>query len=173
MNSLKILSIASELPSQKVSSKDILNKIEYRISEKTSEMLQAMDIENRYAVVDEYPKYLVGESDRKLFVGVNELGANSIKRCLGQFHHHSNIGLFIALTNTAERPFPCMAYEIISKVDESLLPRNINIINMQNQGCSTLIKAFELAHYYLQTFPNKQVMICVIRGTYSDVSPSY
>lgn len=161
MSSLQILSIASELPGQKVASKDILNKIESRVSNKTSEMLEAMDIEHRYVVVDEYPKYLVGEKDRRLLAGVNELGANSIKNCLDKFQHQSNIGLFIAVTNTAERPLPCMAYEIVSKLDEGLLPRNINIINMQNQGCSALIKAFELAYYYLQTFSNKQVMICV------------
>ncbi len=161
MSSIEILSIASEIPEQKVNSKDILNKIESKISMKALEMLQAMDIETRYSVVDNLPSYLVHEEQRKLLAGVNELGASSIKKCLEKSPHDYNIGLFIAVTNTAERPLPCMAYEIISMLDEDMMPRDINVINMQNQGCSALIKAFEMASYYLQACPHKQVMICV------------
>lgn len=161
MSSIEILSIASVIPDQKVDSKDLLNRIESKISSKAVEMLHAMDIETRYSVLDNYSDYIAHEGKRNLLAGVNELGTNSIKKCMEKVTHDYNIGLFIAVTNTAERPLPCMAYEIVSMIDEDMMPRDINVINMQNQSYSVLIKAFEMASYYLQACPDKQAMICV------------
>lgn len=161
MGSLEILSVASDLPQQCVASKDLLNKASGHLSTQVIDILQSMDIDKRYSVVENYPQYLAGEEQRKLMSGVNELGANSIRKCLAQFPHDLDVGLLIAVTNTAEKPLPCMAYEIISMMDNDMMPHDINIINMQNQGCSALIKAFEIASYFLQSHPHKHVVISV------------
>lgn len=161
MGSLEILSVASDLPQQCVASKDLLDKASGHLSTQVIDMLQSMDIDKRYSVVENYPQYLAGEEQRKLMSGVNELGANSIRKCLAQFPHDLDVGLLIAVTNTAERPLPCMAYELISMMDDDMMPHDINIINMQNQGCSALIKAFEIASYFLKAHPHKHVVISV------------
>lgn len=172
MGSIEILSVASAVPQQNVSSKDLLNKASAHISAQAMEMLQTMDIEKRYSVVDDYPSFLTGEKNRALLTGTNELGVESIKKCIEKFPNDLDIGLFITVTNTAERPLPCMAYELISMVDDDYLPHNVNVINMQNQGCSALIKALELASYYLQANSKKQVMICVSEAHTAMMSPA-
>lgn len=172
MGSIEILSVASTVPEQHVASKDILNQASKKVSPQALEMLEQMDIENRYSIIENYPEYLCGKCERKIMIGVNDLVINSINKCVARFGHDLNIGLLIAVTNTAERPLPCMAYEILSKTEDNLLPHDINIINMQNQGCSALIKAFELASYFLQANPDKQVVVCVGEAHTAMVSPT-
>lgn len=172
MGSIEILSVASAVPEQLVASKDILNYASQKVSQPTLEMLEQMDIQNRYSIIENYPEYLCGQCDRKIMVGVNDLVLDSMTQCVARFPHDLNVGLLIAVTNTAERPLPCMAYEILSKTENSLLPHDINIVNMQNQGCSAMIKAFELASYFLQANPEKHVIVCVGEAHTAMISPA-
>ncbi|WP_242604521.1 hypothetical protein [Legionella gresilensis] len=157
---IRIESIATALPSQYISSEDFVNKLDGYITDGVAEMLQSMAIKNRYSVVENYPDYLAGKVKRNLTTDVNGLAVESIHKCLAKAKCES-LGLFIAITNTAVRPLPCTGYEILSLVSSDLIPRDVNVVNMQNQGCSVLIKALEIGHDYLASHPDKKVLITV------------
>ncbi|KTD66290.1 3-oxoacyl-[acyl-carrier-protein] synthase III C-terminal domain-containing protein [Legionella spiritensis] len=171
MAAVNIMSIASEVPDQRVLSEDIINAMEGKVSNGVADMMKNMDIRQRYSVVEDYSRYLSGKKERKLISNVNQLAVKSIHKCVNAVKEKLDISLFIAITNTALRPLPCMAYEIMSMIDETIIPRNTNVINMQNQGCSTMVKALEIAQNYLKLDENKQVMI-TIAETHTAMCPA-
>lgn len=173
MAAISILNIASDVPPNKIDSDTMLDSVSDRISDQTLKMFQSMDIDSRYSVLDKYEKYICGERPRKLISGVNELAANSVIKCVEKTTTKLDIGLFISITNTASRPLPCTAYEVISKLGSDVFPHDVNIINMQNQGCSALVKALEVASYYLSANPDKQVMINVAEAHTAMFEPAF
>lgn len=158
---IKIESIATAIPPQSIATEILLNDLGRFTSDAVVEMIQSMAIENRYSVVFDYSKYLIGERKREIIADVNMLAVESIHKCLDNDVNCQSICLFIAITNTAARPLPCTGYEILSMVSADLIPREVNIINMQNQGCSVLIKAMEIANDFLTCHPDKKVLITV------------
>ncbi|WED43220.1 3-oxoacyl-[acyl-carrier-protein] synthase III C-terminal domain-containing protein [Legionella cardiaca] len=161
MHDIDIVSIASVVPEQAVLSSEIIKEANGNISPEVRTMFDAMAIHQRYSVVEDYPRYLSGKKQRALIQDINELAVDSIHRCINATDKALNIGLFITITNTAMRPLPCMAYEVIAKINPTILPREVSVINMQNQGCSTLVKAIEIAQSFLATNLGKQALITV------------
>lgn len=161
MGSIHFESIATAIPPQKITSSDIINRASDFVSDEVIEMMGNMQIDTRYSVVDNFVDYLTGNIERKLITDVNALAVESIESCLERAKNSSDVGLLITITNTAARHLPCMSYELIAMTSPELIPRDINSINMQNQGCSVLVKAFEVASWYLKANPNKQVLITV------------
>ncbi|WP_255305219.1 hypothetical protein [Legionella jamestowniensis] len=109
MKAVDILSIASVVPEQSVSSQEIIREANGNLSPEIHNMLDSMFINQRYAVVDDYPRYLTGKKPRKLIEDINELAVKSIHKCVDAANKTLDICLFITVTNTALRPLPCMA----------------------------------------------------------------
>lgn len=160
MNAVNIVSIASVVPEQVVTSAEIINQASGIVSNDVINMMESMSIKQRYSVVEDYANYLTGRRKRNLITDINELAVKSIKKCIESANKKLDICLVITITNTAMRPLPCMAYEIIAKTDESIIPRDVSVINMQNQGCSALVKAIEIARFFMAN-TRKQALITV------------
>ncbi len=161
MGSIQIESIASSVPPQNISSQDFINKASNIASDQVIDMMAHMNIESRYSVIENYVNYLSGEVDRNLIHNVNDLALQSIESCIEHAKEPLDIGLFITITNTAARPLPCMAYELIAMTSPQQLPRDVCVVNMQNQGCSVLVKAIEMALCYMQANPGKHALITI------------
>lgn len=159
--SINIISTSISLPEQKITTKEIVQKLNSFVSEEVLKMVQSMGIKNRFSVIDNYAKYLVGKKRRYVLTDTSRMAVYAIERCLSQEASRNDIGLYISITNTALRPLPCTGYEVISQINPDLLSRKVNIINMQNQGCSVLIKAIDISHDYLKCHPDKKVLISV------------
>ncbi|WP_094092238.1 3-oxoacyl-[acyl-carrier-protein] synthase III C-terminal domain-containing protein [Legionella clemsonensis] len=172
MKAVDILSIASVVPEQSVSSHEIIHEANGHLSDEVHNMLGSMFINQRYAVVDDYPRYLAGKKPRKLVEDINELAVKSIYKCVDSINKALDICLFITVTNTALRPLPCMAYEVIAKVNPAVLPRDVSVINMQNQGCSSMVKAIEIAQSFLIANPGKQALITIAEAHTAMVPPT-
>lgn len=172
MKAVDILSIASVVPEQSVSSQEIIREANGNLSPEIHNMLDSMFINQRYAVVDDYPRYLTGKKPRKLIEDINELAVKSIHKCVDAANKTLDICLFITVTNTALRPLPCMAYEVIAKVNPAILPREVSVINMQNQGCSSMVKAIEIAQSFLITNPGKQALITIAEAHTAMLPPT-
>lgn len=171
MSTVNIAAIASALPEQLVLSSDIINQFNGSISNNVADMLEMMSIDQRYSVVEDYAKYISGKNERKLIENINQFAVRSIEKCLNSFQGDADICLVIAITNTASRPLPCMAYELLALAGEALIPRHVNVINMQNQGCSTMVKAIDLARCYLTVHHNKHVLITMAEAHTAMVPP--
>ncbi|CEK11906.1 3-oxoacyl-[acyl-carrier-protein] synthase III C-terminal domain-containing protein [Legionella hackeliae] len=170
MKAIDILSITSVVPEQTVSSQEIIHEANGHLSTDVHSMLASMEIDQRYFVVEDYPRYLSGKIPRRLIENINDLAVKSIYKCANSIKKEVNICLFITVTNTAMRPLRSMAYQIIAKVDPTILSREVSVINMQNQGYSSLVKAIEVAQSFLTTNPRKQALIRVAE-THTAMSP--
>ncbi|CUI16880.1 3-oxoacyl-ACP synthase [Candidatus Protochlamydia naegleriophila] len=154
-----ISSIATFIPECKTSTDELIDKFKDCLSEELQMTLNRLGVLNRYSIIKNFPDYLSGKIERQLIDSTTSMATKAILKCLEKSKQGSkDLGLLIAITNTANRPLPCMAFEIVSELGD-LIPHDINIINMQNQGCAVLLKAIELASCYLVANPDKTVMI--------------
>ncbi len=158
---INVVAIATAVPEQVILSEEIINELKGQLSDGTLEMLEHMCVNQRYSVIEDYPKFMSGKKERKLICDVNKLATDSINNCVELAKDQLNIGLFIAITNTASRPLPCTAFELAGLVDSTIIPRDANILNLQNQGCSIMVKALEVAQMYLALHEDKQVLITI------------
>lgn len=158
---INVVSIATAVPEQVILSEEIINELNGQLSDGTVEMLEHMCVNQRYSVIEDYPKFMSGKKERKLICDVNKLATDSINNCVELVKDKLNIGLFIAITNTASRPLPCTAFELAGMIDNTIIPRDANILNLQNQGCSIMVKALEVAQLYLALHEDKQVLITI------------
>lgn len=158
-----IVATATYVPDNPVSSPELLDILPQ------AETLRKLGIENRYSVIQDYAKYLVGEKKREMICTLTDMLCASAEKCLQKTGlSPESLGLFIAITNTAGRPLPCPAYEVVSR---GLLPHDIPIANMQNQGCSAFLKASELAGHYLKSNPDRYVLISAAEAHTGFVPP--
>jgi 3-oxoacyl-[acyl-carrier-protein] synthase III len=155
---ISLLSIATAVPDNVVETDAMLSVLSSKLTSELKDIISHLGVKQRYSVVEDYPNYLNKTASRKLISSTSKLAAQAIQRCIEKHPNPTNIGLLIAITNTADRPLPCLSYELINEFSE-LLPRGINTINMQNQGCSVLLKAVDIARCYLALNPEQQVLI--------------
>ncbi len=120
-----------------------------------------LGVDRRYSVVDDYIGFIAGKTSRRLIDDTSSMATAAAKKCLVQADIvPDQIGMLIAVTNTANRQLPCMAYEVMANLGRAKAT-SINVVNLQNQGCSALLKAIDLANQYLTLNPKKLVLIAV------------
>lgn len=157
--SCNIISTAKAIPYNLVSTNNMLSALGERVTPNLLTTISHLGVKNRNSAVYHFSEYLSGNIKRKLLTNTTELGTRAVKDCIESANiNSSNINLLISITNTANRHLPCFGYEVLSNLPE-LFPRDINIINMENQGCSVLLKAFEIAQKYLAADPSKYAVV--------------
>lgn len=163
-NRSAVLSIATYVPENPVSTEGMLQAFGERVSPDLADTLRRLDIVNRYSIVEDFPAYISGNRERALNSSTTELALRAADKCLAQFDHRERpIGLMLVATDTSDRPLPCFGYQLLAEL-EGRVSRDINVVNMQNQGCSVLPKMFEMAGYYLQANPEKSALIVASEG---------
>jgi len=159
-----IIASATAVPQSSASTTGLFSALSGRISDELHASLNQLGVNHRYSIIDDYPNYLAGNVKRQLLSNTTELGVQAVKECIESSRiDPSQICLLISITNTANRHLPCFGYEILSQLSP-LLPSHINVINMQDQGCSVLLKGVEIAQHYLQSNPAKYVVIVASEG---------
>jgi|GEM_PF-364860 predicted naringenin-chalcone synthase len=154
-----IISSAIAVPDNSVSTVNLFSSLAEKMTDELRFSINQLGVDHRYSIIKDYPNYVAGNVERELLTNTTELGVQAIKECITSSKiDPSQICLLISITNTANRHFPCFGYEIISKLSD-FLPSHINLINMQDQGCSVLLKGVEIAQHYLQSDPTKYVLI--------------
>lgn len=154
-----IVSIGTFVPDNLVTTEDMIAKLDKKLSADLKESLHNLSIKQRYSIVKNLSNYLAGNYPRELISNTTDLAVNAIKNCLEKVaYKKEDIGLLIAVTNTQNRLMPCLSYEIINELNQ-IIPNDINSLNLQNQGCSALLKAVDMAQSYLHNNPQKLVII--------------
>lgn len=152
------------VPNNCVTTEEILSKLSHKMSDNLIETIQGLMVDQRYSIVNGYADYLDSPIIRELIDTTTSLAKKATFKVIENSKvKPEDIGFFIAITNTPDRLMPCMAYEIVAE-SGNLLPRDICVANMQSQGCSTLLKALELAKYYIKSNPTKCVVIVASEG---------
>ena len=156
-----MISIGQYVPPNKVSTEDIVDVIKSRLTDELIASIKKIGVKTRYSVVENYCEYLSGQCDRKLLSSTTQMAVNAVKDCFRNMPNTSKrIGMIMAITNTANRPLPCFGYEVIGALGGKI-PHDVNVVNMQNQGCASMIKAFDIASDYIKLHPDRLVLVFV------------
>jgi 3-oxoacyl-[acyl-carrier-protein] synthase-3 len=155
---INLLSSATSLPPHQISTKKLISSLGHKLSPELIKMINALGVEHRYSTLENYPAFLAGEDMRPTTSATN-LGVNAALRAIQMWNGDpGRIGLLIAATNTPAQLLPCLASEMMANMHDTL-SRSINTVSMQAQGCSVLLKAVEVARWYLLGNPNKIALV--------------
>jgi predicted naringenin-chalcone synthase len=158
---VNLISTGQYVTPNKVLTDDIVQCIKSRLSDELLASISKLGVTARHSVIDNYCDYLAGHCDRKLISSTTLMAVNAVRDCFERMPATSKqIGMIMTITNTANRPLPCFGYEVIGAL-EGDIPHDVNVINMQNQGCAAQIKAFDIASDYLKLHPNKLALLVV------------
>ncbi len=154
-----ILSIATYLPGAPVTTPELMDTLNGSMSDELKESVMRLQIDARHSILKDYAGWMQGKCPPEFAETTTDLAQKATELCLKQSDcDPSQIGMLIALTNTSDYHFPCLGYQLITRMEERF-PKHPNVVNMMNQGCSVLLKAFELAHDYLILHPDQKVLI--------------
>lgn len=154
-----ILATATDNPTRRVTTSEMLEAFGERISPSLRQSILHLGIEERHSIIENFLEFILGKENRVLSTDTTRLATEAIRKSLLQYPvEKEKIGLLVTITNSANRMMPATSFEVIAELGESI-PHNINSLNMQNQGCSALLKAFEIAGYYLQANPGKVALV--------------
>lgn len=158
MSNASILSIASHVPGKPYSTKEMLNSVSSYATDQFAEILQDLGVLHRHSIVEDYDSFLVGKKDRKLIATTTSMATEAAKKCFKNFNQAVDVGLLVAATNTPDRHLPCIGSELICTLRD-YIPQDINIANLQGEGCAVLLKGVDIAKNYLAVHPNKHVLL--------------
>lgn len=159
MSKVGIVGVEKYVPGDVINTKEMLDSFSGRFSRDLRFSLKATGAANRYSVMKNYPQYLSGQANREFQDDTNTMLVKVIEKLHTKHaHKFKDIGLFLSATDTANRPMPCTAYEVVASLKENYFEK-ANIINIQNQGCSVLLKMVDIARDYIAMHPGKYVLL--------------
>ncbi|CAN7667460.1 hypothetical protein LJR230_005074 [Trinickia sp. LjRoot230] len=152
------------LPGEPISTQSLLDGLDGRVSATLGDSVRNMEIINRYSIIADYPGYVCGRAKRDFTYSATGLAIAATQRCLDSWDGDTDqIGLVIAATNSADRPLPCLGFELLAGFP-GRLPDDANVLNMQNMGCSSLIKALDIARTFIALNPGKKVVVVAVEA---------
>jgi 3-oxoacyl-[acyl-carrier-protein] synthase-3 len=121
-------------------------------------MVHRLGVEKRHSVYANYADVLFRGASPERTSSASRMGTDVARRCLQSAGSNpGDIGILIACTQSPSRLVPGLAPELMALVDE--LPRDILHLSLQGQGCSTLLKAIDVARLFLLANPTKRALI--------------
>jgi 3-oxoacyl-[acyl-carrier-protein] synthase III len=156
---MNLLSINTSLPEHAFSTAELIEAFDGRLSTDLQKTIKNMGVENRHSVVSNFPEAITKGAGFNYTTSTTDFACKAANRCIEESNIASeDIGLLITVTNTQSYILPGLAYSLQAQMRDILSPA-INIINMQGSGCSALLKAIELANWYLQINTNKSALV--------------
>ncbi|MCP4264114.1 MAG: hypothetical protein GY777_00815 [Candidatus Brocadiaceae bacterium] len=156
---MDLLSINTSLPENAFSTTELIEAFNGRLSADLQNTIRNIGVENRHSVVSNFPEAITKGTEFDYSTSTTDFASSAAGNCIENANiAPEEIGLLIAVTNTQSYILPGLAYSLQSQMRGILSPE-INLINMQGSGCSALLKAVELAKWYLQVNTNKSVLV--------------
>lgn len=156
---MRLISIDKTNPKNLVTTEEIIDSFRTRLSDQLKQSIRNLNIEQRYCTA---PSFLKSIQDKSLLVcehSTTSLASESIHKSIENSGiDPKNIGLLVATTNTQSYILPGLGAAIVSEMND-VLDTSLSIVNMQGQGCSSLLKSIEVARWYLGANPNKLAVV--------------
>jgi len=153
-----IYSSALALPPHKLSTKELIEHLDKKVNTTITSRIKNLGVDTRYTIVKDYAEVLTGTKERVLSISATDLALEAVNNCFAKSNVcYDEISIVLTLTNTTNQRLPCFGYELLER--EPRISRNANIVNMENQGCSALLKAIDLAHGWTQTNGGKALIV--------------
>lgn len=146
------------VPVNNQSTEEMLSVLGDKVGPAVKERIRNLGVQSRYSIVKNYAQVLAGVEKRVLINSTTDLALEAIDNCLEDSDvKFEEVTLLITLSNTVNQRLPCFGYELLDR--EPRLKRSINILNMENQGCSALLKAVDVAHSWTQQNKGKALIV--------------
>src|SRR5215471_14058998 len=167
---MNLMAAATATPRNAFGTTELVASLMHKLSPELINTICSLGVDQRYSVMENYPDFLEGNKPG-LKSSTTRLGVDATRRCIEQWGGDpSRIGALIAATNTPEQMLPCLASEVMGQT-HGLLSRSLRTISMQSQGCSVLLKAVEVAQWYLAANPNKLALVLMSEAHTPYVAP--
>lgn len=156
--------IATTLPEPCYTTETLLAAAGDRFSPALHEMLHRLGVEARHSILSNYPQVLFDGAEPSWSVRGTAMAVRAARDCLNQSRIGADqIGLVIGVTNTPSRLVPGFVSDLMAQMPE--LPREAMNLSLQGQGCSPLLKAVDVARWFLATNPGRRVLIVCMEST--------
>ncbi len=157
---MNLLSINTSLPEHAFSTTELIEAFDGRLSRDLIKTIQNLEVEKRHTVVRNFPEAMTRKDTIFDYTSsATDLACKAAIGCIEEANiTAADVGLIIAVTNTQNYIIPGLAYSMIAHRRDIFTP-TMNLVNMQGQGCSALVKAIEVADWYLQIHADKKVLV--------------
>jgi len=167
---INLMSAATSTPQHHFSTTELVASLMHKLSPELINTICGLGVDQRYSVIGNYPEFLEGGGIDSTN-STTGLGVDATKRCVEEWGGDpSKIGLLVAATNTPDQMLPCLASEVMAQT-HGLLSRSLRTVSMQSQGCSVLLKAVEVAQWYLAANLNKLALVLMSEAHTPYVAP--
>lgn len=167
---ISLVHASTATPQHKFSTTELVGSMMHKLSPELINSIFSLGVENRYSSMDNYADFLQGAPMNQRS-STTELGVAATRRCIEEWGGDpAQVGLLIAATNTPDLMLPCLASEVMGRT-HGLLPRSLATVSMQSQGCSVMLKAVEVAHWYLAANPGKKAIVLMSEAHTPYVTP--
>lgn len=162
LKSIGVQGLARVTPKNRITTQEIVEALgPDRISEKMAKTLLSLGVSSRYTLVDNFLEFFEKGAVAQFEKTVTDLCQEAAVKVVEQNDINWNeIGLFVGITNSPARLLPSLAAEVAARL-HGRLSSSTNVYAAQAQGCSALIKTFEVVSWYLRQNKNKKVLVVV------------
>ncbi|PYS41075.1 MAG: hypothetical protein DMF71_11980 [Acidobacteria bacterium] len=167
---ISLVQASTATPQNMFSTTELVASMMHKFSPELINTICSLGVENRYSTMNNYADFLSG-APMNPTSSTTDLGVNATRKCIEEWGGDpSQIGLLIAATNTPDQMLPCLASEVMGRT-HGLLPRSLSTVSMQSQGCSVMLKAVEVAQWYLAANPGKMAIVLMSEAHTPFVAP--
>ena len=167
---ISMISASTATPQNRISTTELVASMMHKLSPELIKTICTLGVENRYSAMENYADFLSG-APMNPTSSTTDMGVNATRKCIEEWGGDpSQIGLLIAATNTPDQMLPCLASEVMGRT-HGLLPRSLSTVSMQSQGCSVMLKAVEVAQWYLAANPGKLAVVLMSEAHTPFVAP--
>ncbi len=167
---ISMISASTATPQNRISTTELVASMMHKLSPELIKTICTLGVENRYSAMENYADFL-GGAPMNPTSSTTDMGVNATRKCIEEWGGDpSQIGLLIAATNTPDQMLPCLASEVMGRT-HGLLPRSLSTVSMQSQGCSVMLKAVEVAQWYLAANPGKLAVVLMSEAHTPFVAP--
>src|SRR5438132_13195278 len=167
---ISLVQASTATPQNMFSTTELVASMMHKFSPELINTICSLGVENRYSTMNNYADYLSG-APMNPSSATTDLGVNATRKCIEEWGGDpSQIGLLIAATNTPDQMLPCLASEVMGRT-HGLLPRSLSTVSMQSQGCSVMLKSFEVVQWYVAANRGKMAIVLMSEAHTPFVAP--
>lgn len=161
-------SIAARMPEPRFGTEDLLASAGDRFSPGLRLMLRNLGVRHRHSILANFDEVLLAGAVPTWSVHALDLAVEATRASLSGIDSR-DVGLVIAVTSTPPRLLPGLVSDLFAGVPE--IPRHAMNVSMQGQGCAPLLKAVEVARWFLRANPGRLALVVCLEST-TAMSPS-
>ena len=160
MEAVYLHAMATATPATSIETSALLDALGDRLSDGFRRSVHALGVARRQTVLADPIGYLSRRTERVLDETTVDIAARAARRCLEAAAAPPRVGLLLGATNTPARQLPGLSSELVPRLAPHVAT-DVNVVNMQAQGCSVMPKAIEVAGWFLSQNRDRSALLVV------------